>query len=70
MIEDAARRAIQERPAVRPYDPGKPCTIKIELVSPDRADAFRYKSGVELPDSRTVISKADDWWAAWKQFWF
>ena len=70
MIEDAARRAVQERPAVHPYDPGKPCTIKIELVSPDRADAFRYKPGVELPDPRTVISTADDWWSAWKQFWF
>jgi D-aminopeptidase len=70
MIEEGAKRAISERPAVRPYDPGKPCEIKIELVSPDRADVFRYKHGVEVPEPRTVLSKAEDWWSAWKQFWF
>jgi len=25
---------------------------------------------VEVPESRTVVSKAEDWWSAWKQFWF
>jgi D-amino peptidase len=70
MIEEAAQRALQERPAVRPYDPGKPCEIKIELATPDRAEPYRYKHGVEVPDSRTVISRGEDWWSAWKQFWF
>jgi hypothetical protein len=25
---------------------------------------------VELLDDRTIVSRADDWWSAWKQFFF
>jgi D-amino peptidase len=70
MIEDAARQAIEQPPDVSSYDPGKPCEIRIELVSPDRAEPYRYKHGVEVPEPRTVVSRAEDWWTAWKQFWF
>ena len=70
MIEDAAKRAVKGRPDVPVYNPGKPCEIKIEVVSPDRAEPYRYKHGVEVPESRIIVSRADDWWAAWKQFWF
>lgn len=70
MIEDAARRAVQERPQVPVYNPGKPCEIKVEVVSPDRAEPYRYKHGLELTDPRIIVSRADDWWTAWRQFWF
>lgn len=70
LIEEAAQKAVAEMPKVAVYDPGKPCEIRVELVSPDRAEAFRYKQGVEIPELRTVVSKADDWWTAWRQFWF
>ncbi|MEO5953481.1 MAG: M55 family metallopeptidase, partial [Chloroflexia bacterium] len=70
LIEEAARKAVAEMPKVPVYDPGKPCEIRVELVSTDRAEAFRYKPGVEIPESRTVVSKAEDWWTAWRQFWF
>jgi D-amino peptidase len=70
MIEAGAKRAVSERPAVPVYDPGKPCEIKVELATPDRAEALRYKPGVELVDPRTIVSRAADWWTAWRQFWF
>jgi len=70
MIEAGAREALQNRKAVAPYDPGKPCEIRVEVVSPDKADRFRHKAGVETADTRTLVSRAEDWWTAWKQFWF
>src|SRR5688500_18141614 len=70
MIGAGARLALGDLKAVRPYDPGKPCEILVEVVSPDRADRFRHKAGVELLDSRRVASRGADWWTAWQQFWF
>jgi len=70
MIEDGARRALQDLRAVPPYDPGKPCEIKIEFTSPDRLVEFRNRRGVEEVDAFTLVSRADDWWAAWSQFFF
>jgi D-aminopeptidase len=70
MIEEGAARALKDLKAVKPYDPGKPCEITIEVVSPDRAEAYRNKRGVEIEEPRKIVSRADDWWSAWKQFWF
>jgi len=56
--------------AVAPYDPGKPCEIEVELNVTDAADKYRRKHGVEVVDARTVVSRADDWWTAWRQFFF
>src|SRR5947209_20547900 len=38
MIAEGAKRALQERSPVRPYDPGMPCEIKAEVVYTDRAE--------------------------------
>ena len=70
MIEEGAKRALQERRPVRPYDPGQPCEIKVEVVSPDRAEPYRNKPGVEIVEPRMIVSRAGDWWTAWRQFWF
>jgi D-amino peptidase len=56
--------------AVEPYDPGRPCEIKVEYKWTAPAARLRYRSGVELLDARTLVSRADDWWTAWKQFFF
>jgi D-amino peptidase len=55
---------------VAPYDPGKPCSIEVELASSDRAEVYRHRRGVELKDGRTIVSLADTWWDAWRQFYF
>ena len=66
-IEDGARRAVSNPGNVRPYDPGSPCEIEVELNNPGHAEAYRWMTNVELTGPRTVVSKADDWWTAWRQ---
>jgi len=68
LIEDGAKRALADLKAVAPYDPGSPCEIRVELTSTSAADEYRRKPGVELLDSREFVSRADDWWSAWQQF--
>jgi D-amino peptidase len=70
LIEEMAEVALKDLRAVPPYDPGKPCEICVEVVSPDRLDRFRYKPGVEVLNSRMLVSRGPDWWTAWRQFWF
>jgi len=69
-IEDGARRALQDLQAVEPYDPGKPCEIRIEFMAPDRMVEYRNRKGIEQLDDLTLVSRADDWWTAWSQFFF
>ena len=65
-----AKEALSNLQAVEPYDPGKPCEIKVEFKGTGSPAKLRYRAGVELLDGRTIVSRADDWWTAWKQFFF
>src|SRR5207244_4508747 len=38
LIEDGAKRALKDLKAVRPYDPGSPCTIEVEYKVSSAAD--------------------------------
>ena len=69
-FEDAAKRALSDLGAVRPYDPGSPCEIVVDFNTSDHVEKYRYRSGVEITDSRQIASRADDWWTAWSQFFF
>jgi D-aminopeptidase len=55
---------------VPPYNPGAPCEIRVELATSDQVEGFRHDPVVEIADSRTIVSRADDWWTAWRQFYF
>ena len=70
LIEDASKRALKDLKAVQPYDPGRPCEIRIEFTSPDRLEEYRNRKGVDVVDARTLVSRADDWWTAWSNFFF
>jgi len=70
LIEDGARRALADLTAVAPYDPGSPCEIRIEFTSTNALDEYRRKAGVEVVNPRELVSRADDWWSAWQQFFF
>ena len=71
LIEDGAHaraRAISK--AVAPYDPGSPCEILVDFNTSDHVEKYRYRPGVEITESRQIVSRADDWWTAWRQFFF
>jgi D-amino peptidase len=70
LIEDGAKRALADLGAVAVYEPGKPCEIRIEFTTPDRLVEFRNRKGVAQLDDLTLVSRADDWWTAWSQFFF
>ena len=70
LIEEGAKNALSDLKAVAPYDPGKPCEIEVEFKLTDAARNYGRKPGVEQTGPRTVISRADDWWSAWQQFFF
>jgi D-amino peptidase len=70
LIEAGARRALEDVDAVPPYDPGTPCEIEIEFTSPDRLVEYRNRRGVDARDELRLVSRADDWWTAWSQFFF
>src|SRR5690349_14596517 len=70
LIEDAAQRALKDLNAVQPYDPGRPCEIQVDFTTPDRLVEYRNRRGVEVTGPLTIVSRADDWWTAWSQFYF
>ena len=70
LIEEGAKRALRDLSAVRAYDPGHPCEIEIEFHTPARLVEYRNRTGVEQLDAHTLVSRADDWWTAWSQFYF
>src|SRR6266568_3358774 len=57
MIEEGARRALGDLSAVSPYDPGRPCEIRVELTTTSAADEYRRKAGVEIVGSREIVSR-------------
>ena len=70
MIEAGARRALEDVGRVPVYDPGRPAEIRVEFKNTSEPSQLATRAGVELVDPRTIVSRADDWWTAWKQFFF
>ena len=70
LIEEAARAALADLSAVQPYDPGSPCEILVDYATSDHVERFRHRPGVQITSSRQIVSRADDWWTAWRQFFF
>jgi len=70
MIEEGAKKALQDLHAVPPYDPGRPCEIEIRFTTPDRLVEYRNRRNVEQVDTLTLVARGDDWWDAWSSFFF
>lgn len=69
LIEEGAKRALENLQAVPPYVPSQPTTITVDLPTVDAADRFRGQPGVELISPLKVVSRAADWMEAWNQIW-
>src|SRR4029079_14804070 len=70
LIETAAAKALADLESVPPNTPGSPCEIRFELATSDDVERYRHHAVVEIADGRTLVSRADDWWTAWRQFYF
>jgi D-amino peptidase len=70
LIEEGAKKALSDLSAVAPYDPGRPCEIEIDFTSADRLQEYANRKGVGVTGSRTLVARGDDWWEAWKGFFF
>lgn len=70
MIEEGAKQSLKNLKAVPIYNPGHPCEIQVDFSLPDAAVPFHNKHGVEATGPRSAVSRADDWWSAWKQLYF
>ncbi|HEY7198276.1 MAG TPA: M55 family metallopeptidase, partial [Gaiellaceae bacterium] len=69
LIEAGAKRALSDPTRVAPYDPGRPCEIRVEYTESEKVEPFHRRPEVEVIDGRTVAARADDWWTAWRQIW-
>jgi D-amino peptidase len=67
LIEQAARNALKKLDAVKPYEPGRPSEIAVEFMTPSEVDKYRGRQGVEVTGPESAVSRADDWWTAWRQ---
>jgi D-amino peptidase len=70
LIEAGARASLGDVMAVAPYKVGSPCEILVDFNTSDQVEKLRYRPGVEITESRQIASRADDWWTAWRQFFF
>jgi len=70
LIEEGARTALADLTAVEPYLPGHPCEIQVEYKNTLAPDALRHRPGVDRVSDRMIVSRSDNWWDAWRQFFF
>ena len=43
---------------------------RVDFNTSDHVEQYRYRPGVEITEPRQIVSRADDWWTAWRQFFF
>jgi len=70
LIEEGARQALSDLKADAPYDPVRPCENAIDFTTPDRLQEYANRQGIELTGPRSIVVRGDDWWTAWKGFFF
>lgn len=47
-----------------------PQEARFVSTKPVRVVEFQNHRGVQKADALTLVSKAEDWWTAWQQFYF
>ena len=56
------------RESLAPCVPASPVTFTVELASPDQAQHYEGRTGIELVGLRTAVSRGQTFWQAWDQF--
>jgi D-amino peptidase len=69
MIEAGCREALSNPARVKPYQPERPTTIRVELSDAEKVERYRNRVGVEIVGPREVIARGDDFWQAWLRLW-
>src|SRR4029453_18731017 len=46
LIEGGRKKALSDRKGVEPYDPGKPCEVKVEFMDTTLPQKLRFQAGV------------------------
>lgn len=73
LIEAGAQAALENFKAggkhPKPYKPGDPSEITVELSTVDTAARFKGRHGVEIVEPLRVKSRAATWAQAWDQIW-
>jgi D-amino peptidase len=54
----------------KPLKFSPPVELKVELAAPDKVKGFLGRVGCEVPDPRNVISRGENFWQVWNQFWY
>jgi D-amino peptidase len=70
LIENKVHEALTHRdrwPA--PVKVAPPVEFRVQLQTPDKSREYIGKTGVEILDARTVVSRGDNFWQVWDQFW-
>jgi D-amino peptidase len=66
LIYEGAKKALSDLKAVSPYVVS-PAEVEVRLHQASSAEVYKNRDGVEFKDGRTIVSKADDWFTAWKR---
>lgn len=69
LIEGQVYNALVRRDWPAPLRFTPPVAFAVELATPDRANDFLGRPGVEMLNPRLVVSRAGSFWKAWDQFW-
>ena len=71
LIEEKIESVLSNQAAwAKPLKFPSPVTFRVELATPDRANAFLGRIGVEVVGDRTVQATAETFWKAWDALWY
>ncbi len=70
-IEMGVEKALKDRANwPKPLKFSSPVELKVELASPDKSLVFEGRKGCEVVNPMTVISRGENFWQVWDQFWY
>ncbi|CAN5229843.1 M55 family metallopeptidase [soil metagenome] len=65
MIEEGAKKALENLKKAKPYKTKGPVEVKFQIVTADMMDLYRQKPGVEILDAQTVRARGKNFLEAW-----